>query len=424
MKVLVIGNGGREHAICSSISKSKKVTKIFCAPGNAGTARVAQNVDISPDDLNGLMNFAIDNAVDLTVVGPEAPLVAGIVDLFTENELKIFGPCEDAAQMEGSKIFTKNLLKKNNIPTAEFGEFDSVEPALKYIDNNKKYPLVIKADGLAAGKGVLICKNEQEAIAAVNDIMVKKEFGEAGSRLVIEEFLEGEEASILAFTDGQTIIPLPPSQDHKRIFDNDEGPNTGGMGAYAPTPLIKPEMLEKIEREILAATVNGLKREGITYKGILYAGLMITKDGPKVLEYNVRFGDPETQVVLPLVKSDIVDVFLACVEGKLNEIELEIHNEAAICVVMAAKGYPGTYEKGKEITGLNSFDGRNDMAIYHAGTKQEGNKTVTSGGRVLAVTAMDTSINGAIKKVYDEIGKVNFEGAQFRRDIGKRAAKY
>ncbi|HPI02905.1 MAG TPA: phosphoribosylamine--glycine ligase [Candidatus Goldiibacteriota bacterium] len=424
MKVLVIGGGGREHAICSSVKKSKKVTKIFCAPGNAGTAGIAENVNISADDLEGLMNFAIDNAIDLTIVGPEAPLTAGIVDLFTENELKIFGPCEDAAQMEGSKIFTKNLLKKNNIPTAEFGEFDSEKPALEYINNNKKYPVVVKADGLAAGKGVIICQNQQEAISAVNDIMVKKEFGEAGSRIVIEEFLEGEEASILAFTDGETIIPLPPSQDHKRIFDNDEGPNTGGMGAYAPTPLIKPDMLEKIEKEILAATVNGLKREGITYRGILYAGLMITKDGPKVLEYNVRFGDPETQVVLPLIKSDIVDVFLACIEGKLNEIELEIHNKSAICVVMAAKGYPGAYEKGREIKGLDSFEGREDVMVFHAGTKKDGNKIVTSGGRVLALTAVDNTIDGAIKKVYDEIGKISFEGAQFRHDIGKRAGKY
>jgi phosphoribosylamine--glycine ligase len=424
MDVLIIGSGGREHALCYAVSKSARAGKIYCAPGNAGTGRLAENVNISSDDLDGLLKFALEKNIGLAIVGPEAPLVAGVVGLFEQSGLKVFGPDEDAAQLEGSKIFMKNLLRKNNIPTADFGEFDAVEPALRYINDNKKYPLVIKADGLAAGKGVIIADNEAEAVCAINTVMIKKEFGEAGTRVLIEEFLEGDEASILVFTDGNVVLPLPASQDHKRIFDEDRGPNTGGMGAYAPTPLITPAILDQIKNIILMPTINGLKREGITYKGILYAGIMMTKDGPKVLEYNVRFGDPETQAVLPLLKTDIIDIFLACIEGRLKDIKMETHDGAAISVVMAAKGYPGSYEKGKEIKGLDSFDGRQDIIIFHAGTKKEGGKTVTSGGRVLAVTAIDRDIKSAISKVYAEIGKVTFEGAQFRKDIGKKAERY
>jgi len=424
MKVLVIGSGGREHAICRAIAGSKKLTKLFCAPGNAGTAAIAENVAIGSDDIDGLLKFALENKIDLTVVGPEAPLVAGLADIFEAEGLLVFGPGRAGAQLEGSKSFMKNILKKNNIPTAGFGEFDSVLSALKYINENKHYPVVIKADGLAAGKGVIIAKTEAEAVCAVNDIMVKKVFGDAGDRLVIEEFLDGDEASILVLTDGKNILPLPASQDHKRIFDNDEGPNTGGMGAYAPTPLITNSMLERIKKEILEPTMAGLNREGISYKGVLFAGIMVTKTGPKVLEYNVRFGDPETEAVLPLVKSDMLEIFTACAKGDIAGINFELEKGAAITVVLAAKGYPASYEKGKEITGLDSFAGREDIYIYHAGTKADGAKTVTNGGRVLTITAKAGTIPEAISKVYDEINKVTFEGVQFRHDIGARAGKY
>ncbi len=424
MKVLVVGSGGREHAICRAVAKSKKLTKLYCAPGNAGTAAIAENVAISSDDIDGLLKFALENKIDLTVVGPEAPLVAGIADIFEAEGLLVFGPGRAGAQLEGSKSFMKNILKKNNIPTAVFGEFDNAVDALKYINRNKIYPLVIKADGLAAGKGVIIAKTEAEAVCAVNDIMIKKIFGDAGERVVIEEFLEGDEASILVLTDGKNILPLPASQDHKRIFDNDEGPNTGGMGAYAPTPLVKPDLLERIKKEILVPTVEGLNREGINYKGVLYAGIMVTKDGPKVLEYNVRFGDPETQAVLPLVKSDLLDIFAACAGGNISGIDFELENGAAITVVLAAKGYPGVYEKGKEIKGLDSLKDLEDIYVYHAGTKNEGGKILTNGGRVLAVTAYDKDIKSAIEKVYKAVKNINFEGMQYRKDIGARASKY
>ncbi len=424
MKVLVIGSGGREHAIAWCTARSKKVDKIYCAPGNAGTAAIAENVNIKADDLNRLLKFALENKIDLTIVGPETPLVMGIVDMFSKYGLKAFGPNQAGAQMEGSKVFTKKLFKKYNIPTAEFGEFNKSADAIAYIKANTKYPLVVKADGLAAGKGVIIAQSEADAIAGVNDIMEKKIFGGAGDKVVIEEFLDGDEASILAFTDGETVLPLPASQDHKRIFDEDKGPNTGGMGAYAPTPLITPALLEEIEKKILYPTVNGLKSEGITYKGILYAGIMVTKDGPKTLEYNVRFGDPETQAVLPLLKTDITDLCLACIDGTLKDIKMETEKKAAINVVLASKGYPGDYEKGKVINGLDSFKGREDMMVFHAGTALKDGKVVTAGGRVLNVTAVASDIKSAIDKVYKDIDKVSFEGVYYRKDIGKRALKY
>ena len=424
MDILVIGSGGREHAIVWCAAKSKRVDKIYCAPGNAGTAKTAENVSIKVDDINGLLKFAREKKIGLTIVGPEIPLVAGIVDIFEAEGLKIFGPNKAAAQMEGSKAFTKNLFKKYRIPTADFGEFDKSTDAVDYIKTNKKYPIVVKADGLAAGKGVIIAANEAEALGAVKDIMDLKIFGSAGERTVIEEFLEGEEASILAFTDGETVLPLPASQDHKRIFDGDKGPNTGGMGAYAPAPLITPALAEKIKNEILLPTVSALRSEGIIYKGILYAGIMMTKDGPKVLEYNVRFGDPETQAVLPLLKTDLVEICLASAEGRLKGIKMEIEDKASITVVLASKGYPGNYEKGREITGLDAFDNMNDVMVFHAGTAIKNGKIVTAGGRVLNVTAVAKDIKSAIEKVYKNIDKVHFEGVYYRKDVGRKALKW
>jgi phosphoribosylamine---glycine ligase len=424
MKILIIGSGGREHAITWCVAKSPLASKIFCAPGNAGTADIAENVNIKADDVDGLLKFALDKKIDLTIVGPETPLVMGIVDLFEENGLKAFGPNEDGAQMEGSKVFTKNLFKKYNIPTADFGEFDNSRDAIEYIRKNRTYPLVVKADGLAAGKGVIIAHNELEAIAGTADIMDRKIFGGAGDRVVIEEFLDGDEASILAFTDGETILPLPASQDHKRIFDGDKGPNTGGMGAYAPTPLITKSILDEIMRTVLYPTVHALKSEGIIYKGILYAGIMMTKNGPRVLEYNVRFGDPETQAVLPLLKTDLIELCLAVIEGRLKDVKMEVENKTAINVVLASKGYPESYEKGKEIKGLDAFKGREDMMAFHAGTALKDGKVVTAGGRVMNITAVASDIKSAIDKVYKDIDKVSFEGVYYRKDIGKRALKY
>ncbi|MEI7542709.1 MAG: phosphoribosylamine--glycine ligase [bacterium] len=423
MNILVIGSGGREHAIVWCVAKSKNIDKIYCAPGNAGTSSIAENIDIQIDDIKGLLEFAKKKAIGLTIVGPEIPLVNGIVDIFEAEGLKIFGPNKDASQMEGSKAFTKNLFEKYNIPTADFREFVDSDKAKNYIKENMIYPIVIKADGLAAGKGVIIAETQAQALDAVQDIMNNKKFGAAGTKIVIEEFLEGEEASILAFTDGKTVLALPPSQDHKRIFDNDLGPNTGGMGAYAPAPLITPLLAERIKNEILLPTVAALKSEGITYKGILYAGIMMTKNGPKVLEYNVRFGDPETQAVLPLLKTDLVELCLASAEGRLKDIKLELEDKAAITVVLASKGYPGDYEKNIEITGLDSFKNMNDVMAFHAGTTRQNNKVVTSGGRVINITAVAKDIKSAIEKVYNNIDKIHFEGVYYRKDVGKKGLR-
>ncbi len=423
MNILVIGSGGREHALTWAVARSKKATKIYCAPGNPGTSELAENVDIKASDLDGLLKFALDKKIDLTVVGPEDPLVAGIADIFTSKGLKVFGTNKAGAQLEGSKAFTKNLLAKNGIPTAAYGEFKTSSLAKDYIRKMNKYPVVVKADGLAAGKGVIIAKSEAEAFAAVEDIMEKKAFGAAGDRLVVEEFLQGEEASVLALCDGENIMALPAAQDHKRVFDNDEGPNTGGMGAYAPAPLVTKELSEIVMEKILIPTVRALKKEGIVYKGVLYAGLMISKDGPKVLEYNARFGDPETQAIMPLIKSDIVELFLACAGGRLGKMKLELEPGACINVVLASKGYPGSYEKGKEIKGLEFFKGKDGLMIFHAGTKKEGDKIVTSGGRVLNVTAVSRDIKAAIDRVYKDIDRVSFDGVYYRKDIGRKAVK-
>ena len=420
MKILVVGSGGREHALVWKIKQNSEVMKVYCAPGNGGISRIAECVDIEVTDLKGLAQFAEKNKIDLTVVGPELPLTLGIVDLFRENGLTIFGPDKKAAELEGSKGFSKDLMAKYHIPTAEYQIFTDPEEAIRYI-NGKKIPMVLKADGLAAGKGVLICATRGEAYDGVERIMKKKDFGEAGSRLVIEECLTGEEASVLAITDGNHFIVLPAAQDHKAIFEGDQGTNTGGMGAYAPAPVMNDTLLETVVEKILQPTINGMKAEGRPYSGVLYAGLMITSGGPKILEYNCRFGDPEIQAILPLLETDLVELMMASIDGKCGEVHPELRKDSAVCVVMASGGYPGTYEKGKTIHGLDQVDP--DIIVFHAGTKRRGDELLTSGGRVLGVTAIGENIKSAIDKVYGAVGKITFDGAYYRRDIGHRALK-
>ncbi len=418
MKVLVIGSGGREHALIWKIMQSPKVEKIYCAPGNGGIAQIAECIDIDVTDFKSLIHFVQKNRIDLTVVGPELPLTLGIVDRFQEKGLRIFGPNQKAAEIEASKAFAKHLMAKYRIPTAQYCSFTNPEKAMQYI-NQQSTPLVLKADGLAAGKGVLICHSRAEAYEGVDRIMNQKIFGNAGNCIVIEEFLKGEEASILAITDGENMVLFPPAQDHKAIFEGDQGPNTGGMGAYAPAPVIDDKLIETIKQEILLPTIQGMKSEGRLYKGVLYVGLMITQSGPKVLEYNCRFGDPEIQALLPLLKSDLVDLMMASISGNMTEVTLKIKNESAICVVMTSGGYPNSYETGKVIHGLDEV--KDNTIIFHAGTIVKGNNILTSGGRVLGVTASGNSIRSAIQKVYDTIGKITYDGAYYRKDIGYRA---
>ncbi len=420
MKVLVIGSGGREHALVWKIAQSALVDKIYCAPGNAGTAQLAENVPLKADDLRGLKSFALEKKIDLTVVGPEAPLVAGIVNLFEQDGLRIFGPRREGAEIEGSKVFAKQIMAKYEIPTAQCGIFTQPAEARAYI-NEMGAPIVVKADGLAAGKGVIVAQSKAEALQAVDPIMEQKEFGSAGARVVVEECLAGEEASIIAFTDGTSIVPLASSQDHKRIFDNDQGPNTGGMGAYSPAPVVTDRLMEQIDVEILRPFVAGLRQEGIVYKGVLYAGVMVTKQGPKVLEFNARFGDPETQPILMRMKSDIVPVFEAVIDGKLDDREILWDERAAVCVVLAAGGYPGKYEKGVPITGIDKTEQLDDVMVFHAGTTTRNSQLVTSGGRVLGVTALGDGIKFAIDKAYRAVKMIKFDGMQYRRDIGKKA---
>lgn len=422
MRILVIGSGGREHCLAWKISQSQQVERLYCAPGNAGTTGIAENVSISSEDISGLAAFAKEKQVDLTVVGPEAPLVEGIVDAFEKNYLNCFGPKKEAARLEGSKIFCRRLLEDAKIPQPKFEEFSEPEKALDYLQK-KGAPIVVKADGLAAGKGVTVAKTKEEAVAAINAAMKEKVFGAAGEKILLEEMLEGEEASILAFCDGKTILPLVSSQDHKRIFDNDSGPNTGGMGAYSPAPVVSQEMMEKIEKKILKPTLAALKSKGIPYKGILYAGLMISEDKPKLLEYNCRFADPETQAVLPRMKSDIVPVLDACVKENLEEIQLQWLQDAACCVVLASGGYPGKYEKGKEIRGLRELEQMQGVQAFHAGTSLQGEKIVTSGGRVLNIVGLGKTIKDSIHTAYEAVQKVRFEGMHYRKDIGARALK-
>ncbi|WP_455392678.1 phosphoribosylamine--glycine ligase [[Eubacterium] cellulosolvens] len=420
MKILVIGSGGREAALVWKLSNSPQVQKLYAAPGNGGISRYAECVNIKADALAELANFAEAQAIDVTIVGPEAPLAMGIVDIFQERGLPIFGPTKLAAEIESSKVFAKELMKKYNIPTAEFESFTDVDKALEYLHEHGA-PIVVKADGLAAGKGVIPCTDLESAEQAIKNIIVEKKFGGAGDKIVLEEYLEGEEVSILAFTDGENILPLVSSQDHKRIYDNDQGPNTGGMGAYSPAPVYTPELDRQVFDEILARTVQAMNREGRRYKGILYAGLMITSSGPKVIEFNCRFGDPELQAVLPRLKTDIMDPINAVLNETLNEVTLDWRPEAAVCVVMASQGYPGKYESGKLISGLNQFEDSENVLVFHAGTKRSDDQFITSGGRVLGVTSFGMDIKSAIENSYAAVDKIEFENAYYRRDIGHRA---
>lgn len=420
MKVMVIGGGGREHALTWKLAQSEKIDKIFAIPGNPGTAKLAENIDLDSSDNDTLLKFAIEKNIDYVFVGPEAPLVKGIVDLFKEKKINIFGPVAEAARLEGSKVFAKEFMDRHNIPTAPFEIFKDPDEARKYL-KNKEFPLVIKAEGLAAGKGVIIVKNSKEADKALKRIMEIKEFGSAGDRVVIEEFLPGEEATILAFCDGKTITPLISSQDHKPAYDGGKGPNTGGMGAYAPAPVVNEEVMDRIYEEIMLPTLRGMQQEDIDYRGVLYFGLMISEGQPGVLEYNVRFGDPEAQVVLPLLKNDLVSIAEAVKEGNLSRIDIEWESRKCVCVVMASGGYPVEYETGYEITGLEAMESEKDIIIFQAGTQQKDDKLHTAGGRVLGVTAVADDYEQAVNKAYQQVDKIKFKGAHFRTDIACRA---
>lgn len=421
MKVLVIGGGGREHAIVWKLSQSRHVDKIYCMPGNAGIAEIAECIDVN-NDFEALLDFVKYEWIDLTIVGPEAPLSKGIVDLFEKEGRRIIGPNREASRLEASKVFAKDFMRRYGIPTAQYKVFTSYVHAEDYV-RFKGAPIVVKADGLAAGKGVFVAKTIDEATDALRLIMKEKIFGDAGDRVVIEDCLEGEEASFMAFCDGTTVIPMVSSQDHKRVFDNDEGPNTGGMGAYSPAPVITEEIEETVMKKIMIPAIRGMRAEGIKYKGILYAGLMI-KDGlPYVLEFNCRFGDPETQPVLSRLETDLVDISFAIIEERLSEIEIKWRPDASVCVVLASKGYPGKYDKGKIITGLDKLKGTDDLFIFHAGTAYKNGNIVTAGGRVLSVTALGKDIAEARKRAYNAIEKINFEGMHFRKDIGLKALK-
>ena len=419
MRVLVIGGGGREHALIWKISQSPKVTEVFCAPGNAGTAAIANNVPIPADQIDQLLEFAQENEIGLTVVGPEQPLVMGIVDRFQEKGLRIFGPNARAAELEGSKAFSKNIMKKYDLLTAEYETFTSHEKAILYVDKENG-PIVVKASGLAAGKGVILCRNAEEGRNAVDTIMKDKLFGSAGDEVVIEEFLEGQEVSVLAFTDGNTVLLMDSAQDHKAALDGDQGPNTGGMGAYSPAPVFTDLIRQKVRDNIMFPLVRAMKAEGRPYQGIIYAGLMLTKLGTKILEFNARFGDPETQPLLVRMESDIVPLFEACIDGTLEQCDLKWKPETSVCVVMAAKGYPGSYEKGKEISGLDEAGALPDVVVFHAGTKGEGGKVLTNGGRVLGITATGPDTPSAIAKAYEAVNKIKWDGIHYRKDIAAR----
>ncbi len=418
MKILVVGSGGREHAICWKIAQSKKVEKIYCAPGNAGIAEYAECVNIGAMELEKLADFAEEKQIDLTVIGMDDPLVAGVVDVFEARGLKVFGPRKNAAILEGSKAFSKDLMKKYNIPTAGYEVFNSPEAALAYLET-AKLPIVLKADGLALGKGVLICNTLEEAKEGVKSLMTDKQFGSAGDRIVIEEFMTGREVSVLSFVDGKTIRIMTSAQDHKRAKDGDQGLNTGGMGTFSPSPFYTAEVDEFCKKYIYQATVDAMAAEGREFKGIIFFGLMLTPDGPRVLEYNARFGDPETQVVLPRMKNDIVEVFEACVDGTLDQMELDFADNAAVCVVLASDGYPEKYDKGYEITGFENFKDKDGYYVFHAGTKFDGDKIVTNGGRVLGVTALGTDLKDARANAYKATEWVDFANKYKRNDIGK-----
>jgi len=427
MNVLIIGSGGREHALAWKIAQSSRADRVFVAPGNAGTAADAENIDVRSSDFPGLITFAKQNNVQLTVVGPEAPLADGIVDAFQGEGLRIFGPSKAAAQMEASKVFCKNLLRSADVPSADYHVFRDAVAAGRFIrdrypDSNQNVPVVVKADGLAAGKGVIVCHTRDDALEAIDRICVSREFGDAGREIVIEERLDGQEASVLAITDGRTIVTLPPAQDHKPAYDDDEGPNTGGMGAYCPTPLVDATMLSWIEEHVLVPTVHAMKRSRNPFGGVLYAGLMITQQGPKVLEYNVRFGDPECQPLLMRLQSDLLDVLEATVDGTLGDISpLQWDQRPSVCVVMASAGYPGKYESGEEIRGLAQAAELPDVKVFHAGTQMVDGKVVTNGGRVLGVTAIGSSISAAKRQTYTAVKCIRWPGAWCRKDISDKA---
>ncbi|MBF8436850.1 phosphoribosylamine--glycine ligase [Halanaerobiaceae bacterium Z-7014] len=420
MKILLIGSGGRESALAWKLSQSSRVDELFIAPGNAGTAEYGTNLKIESNNLLALNEFALKERLDLTVVGPETPLAEGIVDLFKEDGLKVFGPNKKAAQLESSKIFSKNLLEKYKIPTAEYESFNDPDRAIEYI-KSKTPPLVVKADGLAAGKGVTVAQSEKEALAAVEEIMLDKKFGDAGSKIIIEDYLEGEEATILAFCDGRSIKTMPAAQDHKAAYNGGEGPNTGGMGAYAPAPIVDQDIELKIKERIIEPTLAALNTEGIGFKGIIYFGLMINGDEAKVLEYNARFGDPEAQVILPLLETDLIDIMEAVLNQKLDQIEIKWKDRKTLCVVMASGGYPVKYKKGLEITGIKEAEKIEDMIVFQAGTRLEKDGLLTNGGRVLAVTALGNSFKEVIDKAYTGVEKINFENYHIRNDIGHKA---
>ena len=423
MKVLIVGSGGREHAIAYSVAKSSKVDKIYCAPGNAGIGQIAECVDITAMEFGKLAAFAKEKEIDLTIIGMDDPLVGGIVDVFEEQGLRVFGPRKNAAIIEGSKAFSKDLMKKYGIPTAKYEIFSNSAAAIEYLKNENKYPAVIKADGLALGKGVIIAQNFDEAKDAVISIMEDQIFGKSGSNIVIEEFLTGPEVSVLCFTDGKTISPMVSSMDHKRALDNDEGLNTGGMGTVAPNPYYTKNIADVCMKSIFIPTIKAMSKENRTFKGCLYFGLMITENGPKVIEYNCRFGDPETQVVLPLLDTDLVDIFNAVINETLDQLDIKWKNQSAACIIMASGGYPKKYETGVEITGLDEKGQLNNSLVFHAGTKLENQKFYTSGGRVLGVTAISDKLNVALDIAYNSVSKIHFDKMHYRKDIGQKALK-
>ena len=421
MNLLVIGGGGREHAIIKKLRENKQVKKIYALPGNGGIGEDAQCVPIKATDVEGVLEFAKSHKVDFAAVIPDDPLALGMADKLREMGIPTFGPTAQAAEIESSKVFAKNLMQKYHIPTADYQVFDQAEKAMEYIAGKNKYPVVIKADGLALGKGVIIAQDAQAAKEAVEAIMNEKIFGKSGDHVIVEEFLQGPEVSVLSFTDGETLVPMITSMDHKRAYDGDEGPNTGGMGAVAPNPYYTKEVAQKCMEEIFLPTIRAMKQEGRPFQGCLYFGLMLTEDGPKVIEYNCRFGDPETQVVLPLLKTDLLTIFQAVMEGKLSEQKVEFLDKAACCVILASGGYPKNYYTGLPISGIGEAEQMEDVSVYHAGTKMEDGKLLTAGGRVLGVTAVANDLAGAMEKAYEAAGKIHFDNMHYRRDIGRRA---
>jgi phosphoribosylamine--glycine ligase len=417
MNVLVVGGGGREHAICRTLRKSPRVDRLYCAPGNGGIASDAECVDIKATDIEGLVRYVKTNPIDFVMVAPDDPLALGMVDALEEAGIRAFGPHKNAAIIEASKVFSKNLMKKYHIPTAEYAVFSDMDKAIAYI-REKGAPIVVKADGLALGKGVVVAPDVETAVDAVKSMMLDKKFGDSGTSVVIEEFMTGPEVTVLAFTDGQTIVPMLSSQDHKRVFDNDEGPNTGGMGAFCPSPLYTPELAEDCMKTIFRPTIDAMNLEGRSFKGVIYFGLMLTPKGPRVVEYNARFGDPEAQPILSMLETDLLDIFEAVIDERLADLDISWRSGAACCIVMASGGYPGGYEKGSEITGLDKVPG--DIAVFHAGTTAENGRYFTNGGRVLGVTAVSESLPSAVKRAYEGVGYINFKDAHYRKDIGRK----